>query len=131
MTWKERRKLKKRKKTWESFSKLLDRAISDLNRTTKFSEAYSVMENFIFLTEELFGSDDEEVNGMLDKLKAFLENYKGQIDALDRTARPLIEKTNALYNAEVRGDLTFDGDVEQWFSRTFPLVALHLRKSNT
>lgn len=128
MTRKERKELLKKKENWQAFSNLLSRAISDLNRTTKFDETCEVLENFIYLGRQLFKSQDDKINEIINKMEKFLESARKKMYDLDQKAKPLIQNTVDLYNAKYQGDLTFDGDVEQWFNRTFPLIVLYINK---
>lgn len=130
LTKKERKEYLKKRENWQAFSNLLARAISDLNRSTKFDETCEVLDNFIYLGRQLFKGQDEKVCEIIDRLEDFVEDARRQMYELDNKAKPLIHKTIDLYNSNYGGDLTFDNNdnVEQWFNRTFPLIALYVNK---
>ena len=128
MTGKERKELLKKKESWQAFSNLLSRAMSDLNRTTKFDEICEVLENFVSLGKQLFKNQDERICSIINKMEKFLDEAQRKMYELDQKAKPLIQDTVDLYNAKYQGDLSFDGDVDQWFNRTFPLVVLYINK---
>jgi hypothetical protein len=128
LTGKERKELLKKKESWQAFSNLLSRAMSDLNRTTKFDETCEVLENFVSLGKQLFKNQDERICSIINKMEKFLDEAQRKMYELDQKAKPLIQDTVDLYNAKYQGDLSFDGDVDQWFNRTFPLVVLYINK---
>lgn len=128
MTRKEKKELIKKKENWQAFSNLLTRAINDLNRTTKFDETCDVIENFIYLSRKLFKNQDEKIDEIIKKLENFLEESHAQMYNLKKKAEPLIQETVDLYNSKYQGDLSFDGDIEKWFNRTFPLIVLYVNK---
>lgn len=127
MTRKEKKELIQKKENWQAFSNLLTRAINDLNRTTKFDEICDVIENFIYLSRQLF-KNDEKIDEIIKKLENFLEESHTQMYNFKKKAEPLIQETIDLYNSKYHGDLSFDGDIEKWFNRTFPLIVLYVNR---
>ncbi len=129
LTKQERNELIQRRENWQAFSNLLSKAISDLDRTTKFEETCEIINNFIYLSRQLFRKQDEEINEIIDKLDEFVEDAQKKMYDLEQKSKPLIRKTIELYNSMYNGDLTFDNNVEQWFTRTFPLIVLYVNKN--
>jgi len=128
LTRQERKKLMQEKKDWQTFSDLLTRALSDLNRSTKFDEACEVLENFIYLARQLFRDHHAEIEKIINKLQSCLEQGRQQMHELREEIKPNIEKVVEQYNSEFYDGITFDGDVDEWFNRTFPLVVLYVKK---
>lgn len=128
MNRKEKKELLEKKENWQAFSNLLSRAISDLSRAKKFDEMCEVLQNFIYLGRQLFKNQDGKINEMIDKLEVFLDKIQKQMYGINKGVEPLIQETIDLYNSSYQGDLTFDGDVDQWFNRTFPLIVLYVNK---
>lgn len=129
LTKQERNELIQRRENWQVFSNLLSKAISDLDRATKFEESCEIINNFIYLSRQLFRKQDEEINEIIDKLDKFIEDAQKKMYDLEQKSKPLIRKTIELYNSMYNGDLTFDNNVEQWFTRTFPLIVLYVNKN--
>ena len=129
LTRKEKKLLIRQKENWQAFSNLLARAIGDLGRSTKFDETCEIIENFVYLSRQLFGDDDEKISRLIDKLASFVDDARRHMNDIDRKIKPLIESTVDEYNSRYNGDLVFDGDVEQWFNRTFPLVVLYVNRN--
>lgn len=130
LTKQKRKELIQKRENWQVFSNLLSKAISDLSRATKFEESCEIINNFIYLCRQLFQKQNEEINEIIDKLDEFVENAQKKMYDLEQKAKPLIRKTIELYNSMYNGDLTFDNNVEQWFTRTFPLIVLYVNKNS-
>jgi len=104
--------------------------MSELKRTTRFFEMCDTVEKFIRDTDNIFQGENEEINRMLEKFESYLNKIQTENREADAKSRKLIEEVVSLYNSEVGGDLVFDGDVEKWFKRAFPLVALYAKNNN-
>jgi len=127
---KEKKELIKKKENWQAFSNLLDKTIIDLKRATKFDEFCDIADNFVYLGSKVFRgqNQDEEIDKIINNLKNFVDEARSHVSDLQNQAKPVINKIVEVYNSEYHGELTFNGDVEQWINRTFPLVRLYVNK---
>lgn len=128
MNNKERKELLQQKENWHTFANLLSRAINDMNCVNRFDEVCEVLVNFIHLSKQLFRNTDKKISSIVAKLEEFLDNAQQQMDGIEKKSKPLIQQAVSLYNAEYQGDLSFDGDIDKWFNRTFPLMVLYVNK---
>ena len=130
MSSKQKKELIQKKENWQAFSNLIDKTTNDLKRSTKFAEFCGIIDDFVYLGNKVFrGSDqDEEIDKIINDLKHFVDDARSHINDLHNQAKPVISKIVEVYNSEYHGELTFNGDVEQWINRTFPLIRLYVNK---
>lgn len=130
MASKEKKELIRKKENWQAFSNLVEKTMNDLKRATKFDEFCDIIDSFVYLGNKVFrgANQDEEIDKMIDNLKHFVDDARIHMKDLNNQAKPIINEIVEIYNSEYHGELAFNGDVEQWINRTFPLIRLYVNK---
>jgi hypothetical protein len=113
----------------EFFTDLLSRATNDLLKASKFSEMCDILDDLAYILQQSFGTQYPAVNYVVAKIQNLKSESTKKMNEFENGMKPEILDLLDKYNRYFDDNLTFGGNVDEWFSRMFPLVVLYLNKT--
>jgi hypothetical protein len=119
-----------KKKMIESLSNILSNTIAELEHSKSYRDTEEILENFLSITNRISQKIDEPiVEESIDQLQKILEESQSKKRKIDKEAHTLISKTIDLFNNQYGMDLSYDGNVDNFYSKTFPLISYYVNKN--
>ncbi|MDR1150404.1 MAG: hypothetical protein LBJ93_02110 [Clostridiales bacterium] len=112
----------------KSIIEIIDDTIEELKYADS-KNIIEIVENFISIVKKLSREiDNQLVEDLINKIQSKLDKIQNEKQEKDEEARKIILSTIDLFNSEYGTDLVFEGDVDHFYSKTFPLISYYVNK---